>query len=93
MAIVTVKNKYQVVIPQEIRKHLPVSIGDLLEARVENGKITLTPKALIDRELAEGLQDIRKGRTYGPYESGAEMVRALHRITRSSGGKARRKRR
>lgn len=49
MAIVTVKNKYQVVIPQAIREKLGISRGDVLEAKVERGRITYTPKALIDR--------------------------------------------
>ncbi len=49
MAIVTVKNKYQVVIPQALRKKLGISRGDLLEAKVERGRITYTPKAVIDR--------------------------------------------
>jgi AbrB family looped-hinge helix DNA binding protein len=49
MAIVTVKNKYQVVIPQTVRKELGINPGDLLEAKVEGGKLTYTRKALIDR--------------------------------------------
>jgi len=49
MAIVTVKNKYQVVIPLSIRKTLGISRGDLLEAKVERGRITYTPKTVIDR--------------------------------------------
>lgn len=49
MAIVTVKNKYQVVIPQAIREKLGISRGDVLEAKVERGRITYTPKTIIDR--------------------------------------------
>jgi AbrB family looped-hinge helix DNA binding protein len=49
MAIVTVKNKYQVVIPQAIREKLGISRGDVLEAKVERGRITYTPKTVIDR--------------------------------------------
>ena len=49
MAIVTVKNKYQVVIPQAIREKLGISRGDVLEAKVERGRLTYTPKAIIDR--------------------------------------------
>ncbi len=82
MPIVTVKNKYQVVIPQDLRKQVRVNVGDLLEARVEKGKITLTPKSLVDREIAEGLEDIKKGRTYGPYHSAEDMIQALHRMMR-----------
>jgi len=51
MAIVTVKNKYQVVIPQTVRKQLGINQGDLLEAKVERGKLTYTRKAIIDRRM------------------------------------------
>jgi AbrB family looped-hinge helix DNA binding protein len=49
MAIVTVKNKYQVVIPQALRQKLGISRGDVLEAKVERGRLTYTPKTIIDR--------------------------------------------
>jgi AbrB family looped-hinge helix DNA binding protein len=77
MDIVTVKTKFQIVIPQHIREQVHVEIGDALEANVEDGKITFTPKSLIDRHLAEGLEDIRKGRTHGPYDSAAAAIKAL----------------
>lgn len=79
MELVTVKTKFQVVIPQSIRKRVRLDIGDLLEAAFENGKITFTPKTVIDRHLAEGLEDIAQGRTHGPYESAAEAASALER--------------
>lgn len=77
MALVTVKNKFQIVIPQSIREQAGVDVGDLLEAKLENGKITLTPKSVIDRHLAEALGDLREGRTHGPYKSAKEAVTAL----------------
>jgi AbrB family looped-hinge helix DNA binding protein len=77
MDIVTVKTKFQIVIPQHIREQVHVEIGDVLEANVEDGKITFTPKSLIDRHLAEGLEDIREGRTHGPYASAAAAIKAL----------------
>ena len=49
MALVTVKNKYQVVIPQAIRQKLGISRGDVLEAKVERGRLTYTPKTVISR--------------------------------------------
>jgi AbrB family looped-hinge helix DNA binding protein len=77
MDIVTVKNKFQIVIPQHVREQMHVAIGDILEAGVENGKITFTPKSLVDRHLAEGLADLREGRTHGPYKSATEAIEAL----------------
>ena len=77
MELVTVKTKFQVVIPQSIRKRVRLDIGDLLEASFENGKITFTPKTVIDRHLAEGLDDLAQGRTHGPYESATAAVACI----------------
>jgi AbrB family looped-hinge helix DNA binding protein len=77
MDIVAVKTKFQIVIPQHIREQVHVEIGDLLEASVEDGKITFTPKSLIDRHLAEGLEDAKHGRTHGPYASAKDAIKAL----------------
>ena len=90
MEIVTVKTKYQIVIPQRIREQARVDIGDLLEASVENGKITFTPKSLIDRRLAEGLEDLRQGRTHGPYSTAGEAISALEARSRRHTKKRRR---
>jgi AbrB family looped-hinge helix DNA binding protein len=87
--IVTVKSKFQIVIPQQVRELAHIEIGDLLEAGVENGKITFTPKSLVDRHLAEGLEDARKGRTHGPYASADEAVRALEGRARRHAKKSR----
>ena len=77
MEIVTVKNKFQIVIPQYVRELVHVEVGDFLEAGVEDGKITFTPKSLVDRHLAEGLEDMREGRTHGPYETAEAAIAAL----------------
>jgi len=77
MDIVTVKNKFQIVIPQHIREQVHIEVGDFLEAGVVDGKITFTPKSLVDRHLAEGLEDARKGRTHGPYETVEKAIAAL----------------
>jgi AbrB family looped-hinge helix DNA binding protein len=81
MALVAVKSKYQVVIPQNVREQIGLNVGDLLEARIERGKITLTPQSLLDRGIAEGLADIRAGRVHGPYHSAAEAMRAFQERT------------
>jgi bifunctional DNA-binding transcriptional regulator/antitoxin component of YhaV-PrlF toxin-antitoxin module len=73
------KSKYQVVIPQNIRKRANLEVGDLLEASFENGKITFTPKTVIDRHLAEGLDDVARGRTHGPYRSAVAAISELER--------------
>lgn len=80
MSIVTIKNKYQVVIPQSLCRQVWVNVGDLFEASVEKGKITLTPKVIVDREIAEGLEDVKQGRVHGPYNSASSMTSSLHRM-------------
>ena len=77
MPIVTVKNKYQVVIPQRLRAQVGIHIGDVLEAQVDRGKIVFTPKALVDRAIAEGLNEVRKGRLHGPFKNADEKLAAL----------------
>jgi len=79
MAIVIVKSKYQVVIPSKVRARLGVNVGDVLEAGVEGGKITFTPKSLVDRGIAMSIEDFRRGRSYGPFNTAEEMVKSLHR--------------
>jgi AbrB family looped-hinge helix DNA binding protein len=79
MSLVKVKTKGQVTLPSAIRERAGLSVGDLLEAKLEKGKITLTPKSLIDRRIEEGLEDIRRGRTYGPFDSADEMIESLQR--------------
>jgi AbrB family looped-hinge helix DNA binding protein len=77
MELVTVKNKFQIVIPQSIREQAHIGIGDLLEASIEGGKITFTPKTVVDRNLAEALQDVREERTHGPYGRQAPGFRRM----------------
>ena len=79
MELVTVKTKFQIVIPQSIREQAHVDVGDLLEASVEDGKITFTPKSVIDRLIDERLTDLAAGRTHGPYDTADEAIAAVER--------------
>jgi AbrB family looped-hinge helix DNA binding protein len=83
---VKVKTKYQVTLPTALREKAGVRIGDLLEAKVEHGKITLTPKTLIDRGIAESLEEYKKGQTYGPFSTAEDLVSSLHRSVRKAKG-------
>src|ERR1022692_4139648 len=49
MALVTVKNKYRVVIPQALREKLAITRGDVLEEKVKGARIPYPPKPVIDR--------------------------------------------
>jgi AbrB family looped-hinge helix DNA binding protein len=50
MPLVKVKDKFQVTIPSRVREQLPLAVGDVLEATVEQGVIVLRPKAVVDRD-------------------------------------------
>jgi len=60
MTQVTVSSKYQVVIPREVRRQLPLRMGQKLAVVVKEGVITLLP----DRPLSAFrgfLKDMRVG--------------------------------
>jgi AbrB family looped-hinge helix DNA binding protein len=77
MSLVSVKNKFQVVIPQKVREKIGIQVGDLLEARVERGKITFTPKSVLDRAVAESFEDFKAGRSYGPFRTHEDLMASL----------------
>ncbi len=79
MALVSVKSKFHVVIPADVREAVGVEVGDLLEARVEAGKITLTPHSVTDRGIADSLADFAAGRSFGPFKSHQDLTDSLHR--------------
>jgi len=79
MALVKIKEKYQVTLPAALREKAGLEVGDLLEAEVQGKKITLTPKTLLDRELAQALKEIDEVKTYGPFSSAKALIRSLHR--------------
>ena len=83
--LVRVKAKFQVTLPNGLRLKAGLAVGDLLEVAIERGGvITLTPKSLIDRHIAEGLADLEAGRTHGPYRSAGEAVAALDKRAAAS---------
>jgi len=52
MPLVTVKPKFQVTIPAQLRKRIDLHEGDLMEASVVEGGILLRPKEVVDRAAA-----------------------------------------
>lgn len=78
MSIVKVKTKGQVTLPFRIREQAGLSIGDMLEANFSSGKITLTPKSMVDKRiathLAESMADLKAGRSYGPFDTAEGMI-------------------
>jgi AbrB family looped-hinge helix DNA binding protein len=67
MALVTVKDKFQVTIPARLRARLGVRVGDLMEATVHEDGILLRPKAVIDRRtVAEELDRVLRAARVAP---------------------------
>lgn len=79
MPVVKLGVSRQVVIPKNIHDKLGLHAGDYLEVELKGNKVVLTPKALIEKRLAEGLEDIRKGRLSPAFTSAQTMVRYLNR--------------
>lgn len=52
MSLVKIKNKYQIVIPEEVRKNLRVQIGDTLEIVERDGVLILKPVVMVDKAQA-----------------------------------------
>jgi AbrB family looped-hinge helix DNA binding protein len=90
MPLVRVKQKFQVTIPDDVRKQAGLEVGDFLEATAKGNVIMLKPKAVVDRHpeidarLHEALEDIKAGRVYGPFNSAKEMISDLHKRTREA---------
>ncbi|MGH7815479.1 MAG: AbrB/MazE/SpoVT family DNA-binding domain-containing protein [Candidatus Binataceae bacterium] len=68
----------QVVIPKRIHDRLGLRAGDYLEVELNDDKVVLTPKTLVEKRLAEALLDVNHRRLYGPFRSAKEMIRSLH---------------
>ena len=48
-------------------------------------------RRIIEAQLAEGLEDIRKGRTYGPFNTVEEAIKFLHKEIRARKARDKRK--
>jgi bifunctional DNA-binding transcriptional regulator/antitoxin component of YhaV-PrlF toxin-antitoxin module len=80
-------NKTPLVVPPVVRRKAGFNSGQELEFRASGGVITILSKLpsaedeytpeqrrTIDARLAEGLADIKAGRTYGPFNTADEMI-------------------
>jgi hypothetical protein len=45
--------------------------------KVKRRRINLTSKSVVDRAIAEGLENVRKGRVRGPFNTVDEMIESL----------------
>jgi AbrB family looped-hinge helix DNA binding protein len=77
MAVVKLGASRQIVIPKKFHDKLGLSPGNYLEVELKNNQLIITPKELIDKRLAEGLKDIKKGNVIGPFDTAYEALQAL----------------
>ena len=81
MTAVKIGVSRQVVIPKKLHEQLGLAPGDYLDVELKEGKVVMTPKTLVDREiqkrLEEGLKDIRQGRVLGPFDNSKDAMKAL----------------
>jgi AbrB family looped-hinge helix DNA binding protein len=100
----TVQNKTELIVPRSVRRKAGIKAGDQLEFRVSGGIINIVPKLpsaddeytpaqrrVVDREIAKGLQDIKKGRVHGPFATADEAIASLKRLASARGRTARNK--
>jgi len=88
MSLVKVRSNGQVTLPSSLRERAKLKVGDLVEAKLVKGTITLTPASLVDRHIDESIGQIEKGQFYGPFDTAEEMIESLHQ-TQSQKQKAR----
>lgn len=83
IALVKVKEKFQITVPAKMREELHLEVGDLLEATVQNGVLKLSPKRVIDRNLEQSLAQIEAGEHLGPFKTAEEGILALRKLVKS----------
>src|ERR1700674_4166328 len=83
IAVVKIGVSRQVAIPKKLHDQFGLAPGDYLQVELEGDRLILTPKALIEKRLAESLEDIRQGRVHGPFKSVPALLRSLHRTKRT----------
>jgi AbrB family looped-hinge helix DNA binding protein len=103
MPISKLGQRRQVVIPKQIWNELGLEIGDYVEVQRVKGTVVITPKKLVDRDeeltpehkavidagIAEGLEDMRQGRVYGPFDSVDAMLHSLRSAKQKKPSKTR----
>lgn len=74
MPLVKVKERFQVTIPNSLRESIGLEVGDILEASIENEKIVLIPKTVVDKatvdaKIKEGLKAVEEGKLTPAFSS------------------------
>jgi hypothetical protein len=77
---VTVKNKTPLVVPPAVRRRAGLKTGVItIFPKLPSGDDEYTPaqRRIIDRGIVKGLEDIKKGRVHGPFETADEAIAHL----------------
>lgn len=89
MPIVKVRKRYQLTIPEEVRKELELEVGDLVEVSVRNGEAVIIPKKLSNKRDAwywskewqekerEADEDLKAGK-YKDFGSIEDLIKDLN---------------
>ena len=78
-AIIKIGASRQVAIPKKVYDALELTSGDYLELTVKDNNIVLTPKVFIEKRLAEGLADIKKGKTSRTFSRAEDAIKSLRK--------------
>ena len=97
MTITVKKDTADLVVPPSVRRLAGIKAGDQLEFQVSQRRITILAKPAarpaeftprerraIEREMAKGLEDIRKGHTCGPFDTVEEMAASIEAYIKTS---------
>jgi bifunctional DNA-binding transcriptional regulator/antitoxin component of YhaV-PrlF toxin-antitoxin module len=92
---VVITSKDELIVPRSVRRRAGIKTGDRVEFKVSGGVINIVPKLpsaddeytpaqrkIVDARLKLSLEDVKKGRTPGPFDTAAEMAAALNREIR-----------
>ena len=81
MPLTRIKQKYQVTIPEKLRREARLEVGDFLDIYMEQNNIVLTPKILVDKNIEEnikeGLSDLKTRRVTPAFSSVKEFKRYI----------------
>lgn len=73
MSIVKVKEKYQVTIPQDVRKKIPCGIGEYVKVEVKDSHIVIHPPIDTGEKLSEDEISLLQKAFQSPNNQGRKM--------------------
>ncbi len=89
MPLIKVKQNYQITLPNSLRKHLNIAVGDYMEIDKQDGDLVLKPVKVVHPEQAyfyskewqkgeaEADKDIANGDVLGPFDNISDGLAAL----------------